>query len=292
MFRQVFANSIIAGASYGLVAVSFSLIYSSARFFYLAHGAVYTVSAYLVFAVLSFLGLSTPIGVLIAILGAVALGIGMELCVHRPLRRKGSSPEILLLASLGLMIILQNVISTLFGDATVSIHNHSTREGLDILGARITGIQLCSIMLSFSFTLALIAMLRWTTAGRQMRAVANDRALASIFGLNCDLLIASAFAIGSGLVAVAAILGAYDTDLTPLMGFKAILMGVVAVIVGGVDSIPGAFLGGQLVGAIEQFAAVWLATQWQHAILFTVLVLFLLLRPQGLLGNVQSRASV
>jgi branched-chain amino acid transport system permease protein len=112
------------------------------------------------------------------------------------------------------------------------------------------------------------------------------------FGLDCDRVIASAFAIGSALVAIAAILSGYDTDLTPLMGFKAILMGVVAVIVGGIGSIPGAFLGGLLVSSIQQVAAFELPIQLQYGVLFAVLILFLLLRPQGIFGRPPKRASV
>lgn len=292
MYRQLVANSLITGANYGLVAVSFSLIYSAGRFFYLAHGAVYTASAYLVFTAASLLSLPAPIAITVGILGAVVLGAGMEICVHQPLRRKGSSSEILLLASLGFLVTIQNVISMVFGDATVRIGTHTIVEGLDIFGARITGIQLCSILLSLVLTITLAAWLRWTSVGRQMRAVANDYGLGLALGLDCDRVIASAFAIGSALVAIAAILSGYDTDLTPLMGFNAILMGVVAVIVGGIGSIPGAFLGGLLVSSIQQVAAFELPIQLQYGVLFAVLILFLLLRPQGIFGKPLRRTSV
>jgi branched-chain amino acid transport system permease protein len=125
-----------------------------------------------------------------------------------------------------------------------------------------------------------------------LRAVANDSELSSALGLNSGRVIAVAFALGSALAGVAAIFIAYDTDLTPMMGFRAILMGVVAVIVGGVGSIPGALVGGLFVG-LAQHLGVWkLPTQWQDAIVFLILIVFLVLRPQGFLGKPLKRAAV
>jgi branched-chain amino acid transport system permease protein len=291
MLPQLFVNGLIAGSIYALVALGFGLIYSTTRFFHFAHGAVYAVGAYLTYA-FWLAGLSLYVAIPVAVVGTSILGALLEIGVYRPLRRKNASSLILLLASLGLFIVIQNLISLVFGDDTKTIRSGVVTEGLPIVGARITPIQITIIVASALLLVACWILMKKTKMGKAMRAVANDPELARVVGIESDKVILLTFVLGSALAAVAAILISLDTDMTPLMGFYALLMGVVAVIAGGIGSIPGAALGGLLVG-MAQHLGVWkISTQWQDTIVFLILIFFLLFRPQGFLGRVVKKATI
>jgi len=291
VLTQLFVEGLFAGSVYALIALGFGLIYSTTRVFHFAHAAIYTAAAYLAYSG-GLLGLKLYVAIPLAVILASMLGGLLEIVVYRPLRKKEASPVILLLASLGLLIVIQNAISLLFGDGAKSIRGSAVSEGLAIFEARITAIQV-GIMISSVLLLALCwAFIKYSNKGKAMAAVANDPELARIVGIELDQVILFTFVLGSALAAIASILISFDTDMTPTMGFDALLMGVVAAIVGGIGSIPGAFLGGLLVG-MAQHLGVWkLPTQWQDAIVFGILIIFLLLRPQGLLGKPLKKAAV
>jgi len=281
----------VSGSAWLLLALGFALVYRSARFFHFAQGIVFTASAYVAFA-LCLVGLPMPYCVVVSIAAAAALGAGMEVGAYRPLRRRGASSLVLLLASLGIYVVLQNVISLIFGDDTKSIRTGVVREGINVLGARITPIQITTICVSIVLVVALAAFLRYAKLGRAMRAVANDPELANLSGIDSDRVILWAFAIGSALAGIAGILVALDVDMTPTMGMNALMMGVVAVIIGGVNSIPGIALGALLLGMAQQFGVWWISSQWQDAIAFIILLAFLLFRPQGFMGRKTRKATV
>ncbi len=291
MLSQLLVNGLIAGSIYALIALGFGLIYSTTRFFHFAHGAVYAVGSYLTYAGWLW-GLSLYVAIPLAVIGTSLLGALLDIAVYRPLRKKGASSLILLLASLGLFIVIQNLISLIFGDDTKTIRSGAVTEGLPIFDARITPIQITIIAVS-AVLLALCSLfMRRTKIGKAMRAVANDPELARVVGIESDQIVLFTFVLGSALAAIAAILISLDTDMTPMMGFYALLMGVVAVIAGGVGSIPGSALGGLLVG-MAQHLGVWkIPTQWQDTIVFLILIFFLLFRPQGFLGKAVKKVSV
>lgn len=271
--------------------MGFGFIYSTTRVFHFAHAAIYTAAAYLAYSGW-LLGLRLYFAIPLAVILASMLGGLLEIVVYRPLRKKEASPVILLLASLGLLIAIQNAISLLFGDDTKSIRGSAVAEGLAVFGARITPIQVGIISISVLLLALCWAFTKYSSKGKAISAVANDPELARIVGIESDQVILFTFVLGSALAATASILISFDTDMTPTMGFDALLMGVVAAIVGGIGSIPGAFLGGLLVG-MAQHLGVWkLPTQWQDAIVFGILIIFLLLRPHGLLGKPLKKAAV
>lgn len=288
---QLVVNGLVAGAAYALMAVSFGLIYGSTRFFHFAHGAVYTVAAYGAYFAVVVLRLPMAVSATLAIALAASVGVLSEILVYRPLRRRGTGPASLLLASLGLFIVLQNSISWLFGDDT-KVLRANTSESLAVIGARITPIQIVIVATSLVACLAVWIAVRFTATGRAARAVADDAELCKVVGINVEQIVVVAFAAGSALAGIAAILVSLDTDLRPTMGFNALLMGVVAAIVGGIGSIPGALMGGLLLG-MAQHLGVWkLSTEWQDAIAFCVLLIFLVFRPQGFFGLPLRRTAV
>ncbi len=292
MIEQLLLNALLAGSIYILIAVSFSLIYQTTRFFHFAHAAVFTFGAYFTYLFYRLLGLPIVIAIPVAIALSALLGCGLEIGIYKNLRKKNASPMVLLLASLGLYIVLQNTISMLFGDDTKSIRSGVVKEGLPVLGARITPIQIVIVITSILLVIAVAFWLKKSKMGKTMRAVADDSELALISGIDSDRVILWTFGIGSALAGVAGILVALDVDMTPTMGMNALMMGVVAVIIGGVGSIPGVALGALLLG-LAQHLGVWkISSQWQDAIAFVILFLFLLIRPQGFLGRKVKKVEV
>ena len=292
MGEQFFTNALISAAGFFLIGISFSLIYIVSRFFHFAHGVVFTIGAYLTFLFSSFWNLPISLSIILSIAICAIIGCLMEIGVYSPLKRKNSSALILLIASLGLYIVLQNLISMIFGDDIKTIRSGDVQEGLRIFDARITPIQILIILVSLFLVVALSLLLKKTILGRAMRAVANDPELAKISGIDSDRVILWAFAIGSGLAGLAGILVALDVDMTPTMGMHYLMMGIVAVIIGGVGSIPGVALGALLLGFAQHFGVWKISSQRQDAIAFIILLIFLLFRPQGFLGKRIKKASV
>jgi branched-chain amino acid transport system permease protein len=292
MVQQILMDGLVAGCAYALVALGFGLIFKICRFYNLAHGAVYTLGAYLAYLFVNLWGWRLGFGVGAAVLGTAVIGYGIEAGVYRPMRRKHTTSLVLLMASLGLLVSLQNLVALLFGDDTKLLRAGVVQEGISLLGARVTPIQLLTVLTSVLLSAGLWIWLRQSKWGKMIQAVGNDPALSLIVGVPNNKAIAVTFVVGSALAGVAAILLAFDTDLTPTMGLRAILMGIVAIIVGGVGSIPGSFLGGLLIGMAEHLGVWKLPTQWQDTIVFAVLIVFLIARPQGLLGTPVGRAEV
>ena len=272
------------------MAVSFSLIYSIAYFFHFAHAAVFTSGAYFCLLFKVFLGLPLWLAILLAVGCSCLLGCLMEILVYRNLRKKKALPMILLLASLGMYIVLQNIVSLFFGDAAQTIHSRIVKEGLNVAGGKITPIQILTIMTSFVLIFALAVLLKKTKGGRAIRAVANDIELANLSGIDTKKVILLTFALGSALAGGAGILVAMDVDMNPTMGMNPLMMGVAAVIIGGVGSIRGVALGSLLLGLAQNFAVWKISSQWQDAIAFIIMFFFLLIRPEGFLGKKVKKA--
>ncbi|MGD8782281.1 MAG: branched-chain amino acid ABC transporter permease [Ignavibacteria bacterium] len=292
MTVQIFINILISSSVFLLIALSFSLIYEVTRFFHFAHAVVYTSGAYFTFLFHILFGLPLFISIPLAVAAACAIGCIMEWFAYKPLRKRQATPIILLLSSLGIYIVLQNLISMVFGDDTKSVRSWAVVEGHLVLGARITDVQIVIV----AGSLVLVLLVGWWLAasklGKAMRAVANDKELANISGINSDKIILISFAIGSALAGIAGILVALDVDMTPTMGMNALMMGVVAMIVGGVGSIRGIALGALLLALAQNLGVWYISSQWQDAIAFAILLVFLLFRPEGFLGRKVKKAKV
>lgn len=292
MLNQLFINGLIAGSIYSLVAVGFALIYQTARFFHFAHGAVYTFGAYFAYLFYIQLGFDRISAFPLACLATMLLGAALELGVYKPMRKRKATDLTLLIASLGLYIVLQNVVSMAWGDDTRTMRTGQVVEGHEFLGARITDIQIAMIVASILLIALVSLIMKQMRFGKALRASANDAQLTRLCGINTDRYILYAFAIGSFLAAIAAIMISFDTDMTPTMGFNALVMAVAALIVGGINSLPGAALGGSLIGLAQNLGVYWLPSKWQDTIAFAILILFLLFRPYGILGKKPQKAHI
>ena len=284
MLQLVF-NMAISGMTYLLIAISFTVIYYPTRFFHIAHAVTIAFSAY--FTYLFFIQLTFPliIAIPLAILCATAVGMLSEIALYKPLRKRNASPMILMIASLGLYILLQNVISMLWGDATKSVRTWEVKVGNEFLGAYITDIQIITIVVCLSLFVSCVFFMKYNRIGRNIRAVASNPELSNIVGIHSDKVILWAFGIGSALAAVAGILIALDTDMRPTMGFNWLLYGVVAMIIGGVGSNWGLVGGALLLATAQHLAAYYIGSQWMDAVAYIILILFLIARPLGFSGK-------
>ena len=292
MMSQFLLNGLIAGFIYALIALSFCLIYNPTKFFHFTHGAVFAWGAY--FGFIGHVVLKWPIWAVISLSSGMCalLGMILEVLIYGPMRRHGATGLVLLLTSLGLYVVLQNSISLAFGDETKSLRGADILEGIAVLGARITPIQMWTMLASTTCFLGVIVLLKFTKFGRALRAVTSDPELAQVDGIDADRIIMGAFALGSALAGLAALLIALDTDMTPTMGLNALMMGMVAMIVGGLRSLQGTLLGGLLLGLVQHLSVWKIGSEWQDAIAFTILMIFLLVRPHGILGKPLQRAHV
>jgi len=292
MFIQLLFNSLIAGFGFALVGLGFALIYNTTRFFHFAHGAVYTCGAYLTFLFVAWFKFPLFFSLLLSIILTSFLGILIEVGIYKPLRKREATSLVLLIASLGIFIVIQNIISLVFGDDTKTLRSGIVKEGINIFGARITPIQIAIILVSLALFVITSIILAKTKTGKTIRAVANDPELAIIHGIDTNRVILYTFGIGSALAAVAAILISFDVDMVPSMGFFALMMGVVAVIIGGVGSIPGAAFGGLLLGLAQNLGVWKIHSKWQDSIAFAILLLFLLFKPYGFFGRKVKKVQV
>lgn len=292
MLSQLIANGIIAGSVYTLIALGFALIYNTTRFFHFAHGAVYALGAYLVYVFAVKLGLPLLIASGLSIALAMLTGCSMELFIYKPLRKQKSSALVLLLSSLGMFISIQNIVTLIFGNETKTLRGGVVHDGYRIINISITPIQVLILAVSLFLTFLLYIFLSKTRTGKAMRAISDDPEMSEITGIDTDRVILTTFAIGSILAAVAGILVALDIDIWPTMGMNAVLMGAVAVIVGGIGKIQGAVLGGFLLGLVQHLGIWQIPSKWQDCIALSLLLLFILFRPRGILGESFQREKI
>lgn len=285
MFYQLLINSIISTSIYSLIALGFIIIYRTIKFFHFAHGVVYTAGAYFAYTFYIILHWNFAISIILAVILSSGLGLLIDRIVYLPLRKKNSANLIYLLASFGVFILLENLIALIFGNQILTLRTGEIKEGYQIFGAVITEIQIYILITAIVLMILLWLFIKKTKYGKAMRAVADNPLGANIAGINSDKIIMLSFVIGSALAGIAGILVSFETNIEPTMGFSALLKGIIACIVGGITSIPGAVLGAFLLGFAENFGIWQISAGWKDCISFGILILFLLLRPQGIFGR-------
>ena len=283
---QLAFNTLIAGAIYALVTLGFNLIYGTARFFDLGYGAVVTIGGYSVYLAYALWGLPLDMSIVFGVLISAAVGFLIEKSVYRKLRSDKASSTVLLVASLGILTMGQAMVALLFDSQFHAIA--ATGEGehvFGIFGGTITQTQLGILFASIAIMGLLGWLLAFTRFGKAVRAIADDEEAANIVGINTEQIIGRVFLIGSAIGGLAGIAAGFDTGLQPSIGFSLLLKGVIAAIIGGVGNVYGGFIGAFLLAAIENLGAWQFSGGWKDAVAFSVLILFLLVRPQGILGR-------
>jgi branched-chain amino acid transport system permease protein len=284
MIAQLLVNIVKIFFLYLLLGSSYHVIYFSTKIFHFAHAFIITSSAYFIY--LFYIQLSIPfaISVIFAIIFTSILGVLCEILVYRSMRKRNLPLLAYLITSLGLYIVFQNCISLYFGDDTKVINTSEVTVGHQIFGAYITTVQIVTIVVSIVSFISVNLYLSYTKTGKSIRAVASNPGLCNIYGLNSNKIILIAFGIGSALAAIAGILSAMDTNMTPTFGFNLLLYGVVAMIIGGVGSTRGLIAGSLLVATAQNLSAYYIDTKWMDAITYIILIVFLIWKPLGFSG--------
>jgi len=292
MFLQLIINALVASSWYVLIGIGASLILRTCRFFDISLGALFTVCPYFAFLLKEWFGFPLVLSIVLAIPSTMLLEVIIYTSMYSFLFRAKASPLIILLVSLGLYIILQNLVSLIFGDDTKIIRPIEVQEGLSIFSAKISSIQGVSILIAIFLITLTIVLIRKSKIGKALRAVAIDPELAAVSGIEVDLVRLWSMVIACGLAGAAGILMALDIDMTPTMGLDALVMGLVAAIIGGPEKVIGVTLGALFL-AIVQHIGLWeLGPKWHEAGAFVILLLFLLFRPEGLIGRKVKKATV
>lgn len=285
-FIQLILNSVIVGALYGLVTLGFNLIYGTTKFFNLAHGVMATIGGYTVFYFTKILGLEIYVAVILGVVLAGFVGYGLDKFIYLPLRKRKASNMVLLVASLGAATALQAIIAIIFTSQFKTLFGKIAAKSIyEILDGLITQTQLTILIsLAVIFT-GLVLLLYKTQFGKAVRAISDDEEAARIVGINTDKIIGYVFFIGSAIAGLAGILVGFDTGIEPTMGLSLLLKGVIASIVGGVGNIYGGVLGAFLLGFVENFGIWKISGGWKDAIAFALLIVFLILRPRGIMNK-------
>ncbi len=281
---QLVMNGLIAGSIYALMAAGFSLMYSLQRFMNIAHGATYVTGAFAAYACAVVLHVPLWISFVLGVITATLVGMATNLVVFEPLRHQREKANALLMASFGVFLLVEAVVLILFG-ADVKTFGLPAQQGLTVLGATITPSQVVILTTAPLLSFLLWLLLYRTKTGVALRATADNEQIARTMGINVRLMMFLTTGIGSALAGVAGILVAVEQNLEHTMGMSAVLKGLTAAVIGGIGNVPAAILGGYLLGLAENLGVWYVPSGYKNAIAFAILILFLILRPQGFFGQ-------
>ena len=293
-FLSYLISGISLGSVYAIIALGYTMVYGIAKMLNFAHGDVIMVGGYISFCAMSYLGLPGWAALILAMIFCTVLGIVIEGLAYRPLREAPSLA--VLITAIGVSYLLQNSALLIWG-ATPKVFSpiipttkaNGEPTTLQLFGGQlsISYIALLTMACCILIMVALTLFTSKTKMGKAMRACSEDKGAAQLMGINVNKTISTTFAIGSGLAAVAGVLmcSSYPT-LMPTTGSMPGIKAFTAAVFGGIGSIPGAFLGGILLGVIEALARAYISTQLSNSIVFAVLIVVLLVRPAGLLGKI------
>lgn len=285
-FFAYLVNGVSLGSVYAIIALGYTMVYGIAKMLNFAHGDIIMVGGYVSFLAMTSAGMHPAAAVLLAMAVCTVLGVVVERLAYKPLR--SAPPLAVLITAIGVSYLLQNLALLIFGANTKSYKSVIAFKGFSLADGQIpvTGVMLVTIITCIAIVMVLSLFIRRTKMGQAMLAVSEDKGAAQLMGINVNGTIAITFAIGSALAAVAGVLlcSAYPS-LSPATGAMPGIKAFVAAVFGGIGSIPGAMLGGILLGIIEILAKAYISSQLADAIVFAVLIVILLVKPTGIFGK-------
>ena len=285
-FLTYFFSGLSLGSIYAIIALGYTMVYGIAKMLNFAHGDVLMVGAYIAYVYMNQIGINPILSVFISCILCTIIGITIERIAYKPLR--GANSLAVLITAIGVSYFLQNITLLIFGANTKSFKSIVTIPPLHFFDGRlsITGESIVTILLCILIMLVLTTFINKTKMGQAMLAVSEDRSASTLMGINVNGTIAMTFAIGSFLAAIAGVLlcSAYPT-LTPTTGAMPGIKAFVAAVIGGIGSIPGAFIGGLILGVLENLSKAYISSQLSDAIVFSLLIIMLLVKPTGILGK-------
>lgn len=290
-FISYLINGVSLGSVYAIIALGYTMVYGIAKMLNFAHGDVIMIGGFVVFSTVSSLGLPPMLGILISVIVCTILGVTVERVAYKPLRQ--ASKLAVLITAIGVSYFLQNVALLIYGANTKSFTSVVKMAPLKLADGKLTisGETIVTVIACIIIMVTLTLFIKKSKIGRAMLAVSEDKGAAQLMGVNVNATIAITFAIGSALAAIAGVLlcSAYPS-LTPYTGAMPGIKAFVAAVFGGIGSIPGAFIGGILLGIIEILSKAYISSQMADAIVFAVLIVVLLVKPTGILGkNIQEK---
>ena len=284
LFLSYLINGISLGSVYAIIALGYTMVYGIAKMLNFAHGDVIMIGAYVSFCAMQYLGLPALVSVVLAMVACTALGIVIEGLAYKPLRQ--APPLSVLITAIGVSYFLQNLALILFGSQQKAYPTIVQLGQVTIGSVTIDGVTILTLLVTALIMVVLSFFINRTRMGKAMRAVSEDKAAAALMGISVNRTISITFAIGSALAAVASIFyGMSYVYIKPTTGAMPGIKAFTAAVFGGIGSVPGAMLGGILLGIIEQLSKTYISTLWADAIVFGVLVLVLVVKPTGLLGK-------
>ena len=285
-FLSYLLNGISLGSVYAIIALGYSMVYGIAKMLNFAHGDVIMIGAYMSFCATQYWNLPPVVSILLAMVVCTALGITIERFAYKPLRKATSLA--VLITAIGMSWLLQNTALLIWGANPKSFPSIVNINALSLFGGqlRVTGETIVTIAANIIIMIALTLFTNKTKMGKAMRAVSEDKGAAELMGINVNATISMTFAIGSALAAIAGVLlcSAYPV-LMPTTGSMPGIKAFTAAVFGGIGSIPGALVGGLMLGLIEILGKAYVSTELGDALVFAVLIIVLLVKPTGLLGK-------
>ena len=285
-FISYLINGISLGSIYAIIALGYTMVYGIAKMLNFAHGDVIMIGCYIVFTLMTGLQMNSMASLICAIIGCTILGVVIEKIAYKPLRK--ASPLAVLITAIGVSYFLQNLALIIFGADTKSFTSVVNMAPIKLADGKLTisGVTIVTVLICIVIVVALMTFIKKTKSGQAMLAVSEDKDAAQLMGVNVNKTISLTFAIGSGLAAIAGVLlcSAYPT-LSPYTGSMPGIKAFTAAVFGGIGSIPGAFIGGILLGVIEILGRAYISSQLSDAIVFAVLIVVLLVKPTGILGK-------
>lgn len=289
LYLHLALDGLVTGCAVGLVAMSFSYYYATSGNFHIAHAGVFTISGYVALA-LTEMGLPFAVAFAGAVVFSALVGMAIQAQLYDRLRRRGASDLVVLIASIGLLAVLQNIVAIVFTPNTIHF-DLEWRQSVITFGDIFLSVpQLLILVMSVILLAGLILFSRYAPMGKRIRAVASNPELAEITHLNPRLVIVVVMGIASAIVAVPGVLIGLDQAMQPYSSLLILLTAVVAVISGGIGSPSGAFLMSILLAMVQSLSFAFVSGRWSIAIVFAVFVVFILLRPQGLFQHRTQRS--
>ncbi|MBQ6164505.1 MAG: branched-chain amino acid ABC transporter permease [Clostridia bacterium] len=283
-FLSQLISGISLGSIYALIALGYTMVYGIAKMLNFAHGDVIMVGAFVVYTACVKGGMNPVLGVLLAIVFCTVLGVCIERLAYKPLRQAASLA--VLITAIGVSYLLQNLALLIFKSDTKQFSSVVMIKPVTVAGLTVSGEIIATIIVSVVIMVALTLFVNKTKPGKAMRAVSEDKGAAQLMGINVNGIISLTFAIGSALAAIAgALMCSTYPALSPYTGAMPGIKAFVAAVFGGIGSIPGAMVGGVLLGVIENLSKGYISSQLSDAIVFAVLILVLLIKPTGIMGK-------
>jgi len=281
MIAQFIVNGIVSGSLIAIMAIGFWFIYRTTNIFHIAHGAVYTASAYIFYSLYATKGYSLLLSLPASLLSGAVLGLAMYFTVYRPLEKKNASTGVRFISSLAIYILIVNMIALIYGNET-KILSAGLSDSICFWDIILTKIQIYQVI---SFLVLLVLsyfFVKGTKAGRAIRAIGDNSRLFKALGLNERWVKGMVFCIGSAVAGLASVLTGLDVGIDPHIGMFAVLNAVVAVIIGGIKRLEGVALGALLIGILQNLVIWQFSARWESAVTFLVLVAVLLYKSGGL----------